>query len=148
MRLFSPASRFTFSASVIALGAAWTSPALAQNSPNPVTPSEANECAKLPTQQERDNCVRGQARPEGTADQAGELGTLPPDQIAAEQAGKAQQPTGAIVVTGSRIRRSEFTSPDPIQIINPELGAKQGLSQTVELINQTPIAAGSVQITS
>jgi iron complex outermembrane receptor protein len=133
---------------VIALGAAWASPALAQNSPNPVTPSEANECAKLPTQPERDACVQGKARPEGTADQAGELGTLPPDQIASEQAGKAQQPAGAIVVTGSRIRRSEFTSPDPIQIINPELGAKQGLSQTVELINQTPIAAGSVQITS
>jgi iron complex outermembrane receptor protein len=141
MRLFSSASRFTLSASVIALGAAWASPALAQQ--NPVTPSEAQDCSKLATQQDRNQCIQAQSKPEGTADQAGDLATLPPDQAAKERA-----EAGPIVVTGSRIRRNEFTSPDPIQVINPELGAKEGKLQTVELINSTPIAAGSVQITS
>ena len=143
MRLFTPATRFSLSASAIAFGAAWASPALAAQPQNPVTPEEVQQCASLPTQQERDLCVQGQAQPEGTADQAGDIATLPPEQ-AAKQAAQG----GAIVVTGSRIRRSEFTSPDPIQVINPELGAKEGLVQTVELINSTPIAAGSVQITS
>src|ERR1044071_2248160 len=114
MRLFTPATRFSLSASAIAFGAAWASPALAQTSP--VTPEEVQQCANLPTQQERDLCVQGQAQPEGTADQAGDIATLPPEQ-AAKQAAQG----GAIVVTGSRIRRSEFTSPDPIQVINPEL---------------------------
>jgi iron complex outermembrane recepter protein len=146
MRLIHSASRFALSASALALGAAWASPAsAAQPVPpqNPVTPSEAQECAKLPTQQERLQCVQAQAQPEGTADQAGDIATLPPAQAAKEQA-----QGGAIVVTGSRIRRNEFTSPDPIQIINPELGAKEGKQTTVDLINSTPIAAGSVQITS
>jgi iron complex outermembrane recepter protein len=53
-----------------------------------------------------------------------------------------------IVVTGSRIRRSEFNSPDPIQIIDPEIGKKQGQSQVADLLQSSPIAAGSVQITS
>lgn len=59
-----------------------------------------------------------------------------------------QEQDKTIVVTGSRIRRSEFTSPDPITIINPELGRQEGKIETVELINSSPIAAGSVQITS
>ncbi|MFL6721570.1 MAG: TonB-dependent receptor domain-containing protein [Sphingomonas sp.] len=129
---------------MIALGAAWTTPASAAAAAQaPVTPSEVQECARLATPQQRDQCVQAQAQPQGTADQAGELGTLPPPQAAQERA-KA----GAIVVTGSRIRRNEFTSSDPVQVINPELGAKEGKQQTVDLINSTPIAAGSVQITS
>lgn len=143
MRYFS-ASRLSLSASVIALGAVWASPVAAQSTPqNPVTQSEAQDCAKLPTPQERALCIQGQAQPEGTADQSGELATLPPAVVAKDQA-----ESQTVVVTGSRIRRNEFSSPDPIQIINPELGAKEGKLQTVDLINSTPIAAGSVQITS
>jgi iron complex outermembrane receptor protein len=54
----------------------------------------------------------------------------------------------AIVVTGSRIRKSEFNSPDPIQVISPDIGQKQGQNQLVDLLQSSPIAQGSVQITS
>ena len=72
--------------------------------------------------------------------QQGADSTIPSDITPAQTQGAGQ---GTIVVTGSRIRRSEFTSPDPIQIINPELGRQEGKFQTVELINSSPIAAGS-----
>ena len=76
---------------------------------------------------------------------SGDAATLEP-QAAAEV---AQEQGKTIVVTGSRIRRpNEFSSPDPIQIINPELGRQEGKIETVELINSSPIASGSVQITS
>ncbi|NIJ36700.1 iron complex outermembrane receptor protein [Sphingopyxis panaciterrae] len=55
----------------------------------------------------------------------------------------------AIVVTGSRIkRRNEFNSPDPIQVISPEIGQKQGQNQLQDLLQSSPIAQGSIQITS
>ena len=55
---------------------------------------------------------------------------------------------GDIVVTGSRIRRSEATSASPLQIIDPTIGFRQGQTTTAELIQSSPIAAGSTQITS
>ncbi|ALJ12818.1 TonB-dependent receptor domain-containing protein [Sphingopyxis macrogoltabida] len=54
----------------------------------------------------------------------------------------------AIVVTGSRIRKSEFNSPDPIQVISPDIGQKQGQNQLADLLQSSPIASGSIQITS
>lgn len=54
-----------------------------------------------------------------------------------------------IVVTGSRIRRSsEFNSPDPITVIDPQIAQAQGLFSTAELLQSSAIAAGSNQITS
>jgi iron complex outermembrane receptor protein len=129
--------------SVSATAVAFATPAFAQTPPGEVTPGEAQQCADLPTPEQQQLCIQGQAGPEGTPEEAGELATLPPPEVA-EQAAESE----TIVVTGSRIRRSEFTSPDPIQVINPELGAQEGKLQTVDLINTTPIAAGSVQITS
>src|SRR5690349_4927211 len=140
MRVFSVASRFAVSASVIAFGAAWASPALAQN-PNPVTPTEAEQCAKLATEQERALCVQGQAQPEGTADQSGDIATIPP-----QQAAKNKAASGQIVITGSRIRTSPYTSPDPVTVINPELELKGGASSTAEILQTNPIAAGSFQL--
>ncbi|MEP5938370.1 MAG: TonB-dependent receptor [Erythrobacter sp.] len=55
---------------------------------------------------------------------------------------------GAIVVTGSRIRRNETTSASPLTIIDPNLQRKQGLNSAAEIIQQSPIANGSTQITS
>ncbi|WEK48095.1 MAG: TonB-dependent receptor [Candidatus Andeanibacterium colombiense] len=54
----------------------------------------------------------------------------------------------AIVVTGSRIRRSETTSASPIQIIDPEISRKAGRNDTAEIIQNSPIASGSSQITA
>jgi iron complex outermembrane receptor protein len=53
-----------------------------------------------------------------------------------------------IVVTGTRIRQPEFTSPDPVSMIDPETAQKQGKIDTAEMLQSSPIAAGSTQITS
>ena len=54
----------------------------------------------------------------------------------------------AIVVTGTRIRQPEFTSPDPVSRIDPEISKRSGLLDTAEMLQSSPIAAGSTQITS
>lgn len=53
-----------------------------------------------------------------------------------------------ITVTGSRIRRTEFSSPAPIQIIDPELEQRKGVANTAELVLSSPLAAGSSQVTA
>lgn len=53
-----------------------------------------------------------------------------------------------IVITGSRIRRSEFNSPDPVTIIDPEIARRLGVNDTAQMIQSSTIAAGSTQITS
>jgi iron complex outermembrane receptor protein len=53
-----------------------------------------------------------------------------------------------IIVTGSRIRRSPFNTPDPVTIIEPELAQAQGQLSTADMIQSSPIASGSAQITS
>ena len=68
--------------------------------------------------------------------------------VAAPTAAETSEEGDDIVVTGSRIRRTEFNSPDPIQIINPEIGAQQGQNQVAELLQSSTIAQGSIQITS
>lgn len=54
----------------------------------------------------------------------------------------------AIVVTGSRIKRDEFSSPSPITVIDPAESAKQGLIDTADMLQGSPVAAGSDQITA
>jgi iron complex outermembrane receptor protein len=53
-----------------------------------------------------------------------------------------------IVVTGSRIRQPEFTSPDPVARIDPVIAQREGKLSTAETLQSSPIAAGSTQITS
>ena len=54
-----------------------------------------------------------------------------------------------IFVTGSRIRRpNEFTAPAPLTVINPEIAARQGLVSTGDIVQGSPIAAGSSQVTA
>lgn len=53
-----------------------------------------------------------------------------------------------IFVTGSRIRRDEFNAPAPITIVDPEIAVKQGLMDTGEMIQGSPIASGSSQVTA
>ncbi len=54
----------------------------------------------------------------------------------------------SIVVVGSRIRRTEFNSPDPVQFIDPELEQKKGAVTVAEILQSSPLASGSTQITS
>ena len=53
-----------------------------------------------------------------------------------------------IFVTGSRIRRDEFTAPAPLTVIDPEIAARQGLLSTGDIVQGSPIAAGSSQVTA
>ncbi len=53
-----------------------------------------------------------------------------------------------IVVTGSRIAKSEFTSADPIQIVDPEAAKLQGQLELAAMLRSAPAAQGSIQITS
>jgi iron complex outermembrane receptor protein len=111
--------------------------------PQAVTPQEAEQCQNLDTVQERDLCLQGQTNVEGTAADAGELATIPPPEAEETKAESVD-----IVVTGSRLRTSPYTSPDPITVIDPELALKQGNVSTAEILQQSIVAAGSTQITS
>jgi iron complex outermembrane recepter protein len=51
-----------------------------------------------------------------------------------------------IVVTGSLIRRDEFTSTAPIQVITAEIASLEGLVDTAAILQGSTIAAGSTQI--
>jgi iron complex outermembrane receptor protein len=54
----------------------------------------------------------------------------------------------AIVVTGTRIRQPEFTSPDPVARIDPTIAQHEGKLNIADTLQSSPIAAGSTQITS
>ncbi len=68
------------------------------------------------------------------------------DQVSQADAGAVSEEK--ILVTGSRIRRDEFTSPSPIQVLDPELGVSQGRFDTGALVQGSTLAAGSSQLTS
>ena len=53
-----------------------------------------------------------------------------------------------IVVTGTRIKQKEFTSPDPVTTIDPATAQRAGVNDTAEMLQSSPIAAGSTQITA
>ena len=137
MRRFTTFALSSVSFAAIALGSA---PAHAQSTPTTPPVTDSDQCAAIQDEAQKQVCLE-RASSTDPISQEGEAATLPSGAVPAQEA------QGDIVVTGSRIRRSEFNSPDPIQIINPELGARQGQNQTVELINSAPIAAGSTQIT-
>ena len=65
-----------------------------------------------------------------------------------EAAAEASTASSTIFVTGSRIRRDEFTAPAPLTVIDPEIAARQGLLSTGDIVQGSPIAAGSSQVTA
>ncbi|HSG34390.1 MAG TPA: TonB-dependent receptor plug domain-containing protein, partial [Sphingomonadaceae bacterium] len=70
------------------------------------------------------------------------------DDADTEAAEAEDEDDAPIIVTGSRIARDEFSSPAPITVVDPELAIKQGLMDTGEMIQGSPIAAGSSQVTA
>ena len=70
------------------------------------------------------------------------------DQAPPESAPARTETGGTIVVTGSRIRQVEFSSPDPVTSIDPEMAQRQGQNSTADMLQSSPVAAGSTQITS
>lgn len=69
------------------------------------------------------------------------------EEIPEEAEGEAET-DDVVVVTGSRLRRDEFSSTSPIQVIDPEIGELQGLFNTASLVQSSSVAAGSAQITA
>ncbi|MGA0054618.1 MAG: TonB-dependent receptor plug domain-containing protein, partial [Steroidobacteraceae bacterium] len=51
-----------------------------------------------------------------------------------------------VVVTGSRIKRTEFTTASPVLIITSEEASLEGLLSTTEILQTNTLAAGSQQI--
>jgi iron complex outermembrane receptor protein len=51
-----------------------------------------------------------------------------------------------VVVTGSRIRKNEFTSPSPVQVITSEKSSLSGMVSATEVLQGSSIAAGAGQI--
>lgn len=51
----------------------------------------------------------------------------------------------ALVVTGSRIKRTEFTSAAPVQVITSESSSLEGLVDTTDILQQSTLASGSFQ---
>src|SRR5688500_18998415 len=95
---FNARIRTSASFAVIAI-ARLSAPAYATPTPEPVSATDAEGCAKLATQPQRDLCLQGKATDQPATDQSGEQATSPP-----EEAAETQADTGTIVVTGSRIR--------------------------------------------
>jgi iron complex outermembrane recepter protein len=71
------------------------------------------------------------------------------DELRASSASEEEEEDdGLIVVTGSRIRQTEATSASPLQIIDPSLARRAGRNDTAEMIQSSPIANGSSQVTA
>lgn len=51
-----------------------------------------------------------------------------------------------VIVTGSHIRRDEFTSSSPIQILTAEAATMEGLIDTGDILQSASVASGSVQL--
>lgn len=146
MRLLSPASRFTLSASVIAFGAAWASPALAQ-APAPAPAPVPESCQNIADAAAKQACADAAAAQVDPNANQGELATSP----TAGGAANAQSTVAgenAIVVTGSRLHRDERTSADPVSVIDPNVQNREGKLNTAEILQTSTLAQGSTQITS
>jgi iron complex outermembrane receptor protein len=51
-----------------------------------------------------------------------------------------------VVVTGSRIHRSEYNSPDPIQVISGDTATLEGLANTAQILQTSSLVAGAFQV--
>ncbi|MCF6225517.1 MAG: TonB-dependent receptor [Xanthomonadales bacterium] len=63
-----------------------------------------------------------------------------------ETAGEKAADLGRIQVTGSLIKRQDFTSTSPVQIINAETMAQVGQLEIADILQGNTIAAGSTQL--
>lgn len=73
---------------------------------------------------------------------------VPAEEPEAPTTAQAPEEATEVVVTGSRIRRSAFNTPDPVTIIDPAAAQAAGQFSTAEMLQSSPIAAGSSQVTS
>ena len=64
----------------------------------------------------------------------------------APAAGSTATEVDELVVVGSRIRRDNFTTPSPIQVINREESLLAGLASTTDTLQSTSVTQGNAQI--
>ena len=62
----------------------------------------------------------------------------PPVTAAPETAQAPEAPAGDIIVTGSRLARSGFSSPTPVTVVGSEEIARRGTSNIAQLLNEIP----------
>ncbi len=94
--------------------------ATAQNTPTPASPSS------------------GQSPGEADAQKAAQSNT--------PKNGPSATAVGELVVTGTRIRTTDFNSPSPITVITPEQAQLQGTNDIAQLLQQSVLANNAVQI--
>jgi iron complex outermembrane receptor protein len=129
---------------VIAFGAAWASPVQAQAPAPAPFPESWQGIADQAAMQACSDAAAAQVDPNANQ---GELETSPTRGGVANAQGSAAKET-AIVVTGSRLHRDERTSPDPVSVIDPNVQNREGRLNTAEILQTSPLAQGSTQITS
>jgi iron complex outermembrane receptor protein len=71
--------------------------------------------------------------------------TTPPPP-AEEEAKPEEKKVERVVVTGSRLKKNEFTSSAPIQVITREETTLEGLNDTADILQGSTLASGSQQI--
>ena len=84
----------------------------------------------------------GYAQPAEEPDPTSEEASDATVEAAAEDPSAEAGPVEEIVVTGSRIRRDEFSSASPITVITSETSALAGLLNTADILQTTTVAAG------
>src|SRR5690349_18947879 len=137
-----PTRPILISASSFALAAgllASSSPAFAQG---PVPAPAPQNCADIKDEAAKQSCAQAATQVDPLANQ----GEAAPTQGAAASAEATAGGKGEIVVTGSRLRRDERTSADPLTVIDPNVQNREGKLDTAEILQSSPLAAGSTQI--
>jgi iron complex outermembrane receptor protein len=125
----------------LAFGAAPAAAAAQSQTPAPLP----EQCANIMDDAQRQACAEASEQVDPLAN-TGEAATVPTEVPASAEGTQAD--SDVIIVTGSRLRRDERNSPDPVTIIDPTLSEKEGQFQTAEVLQSSPLAAGSTQITS
>ncbi|HEX8525683.1 TonB-dependent receptor domain-containing protein [Allosphingosinicella sp.] len=126
MRLFTSTRGLAVSGSALALALSLASPAYAQ-APEPVLPG-GDPCQAPSGAADSDECVDSQDQPQG------------------EAATTASGSEESIVVVGSRIRRNQFNTADPIQLITRDEATQAGFNSTAEILQSTAVTGGTAQI--
>ncbi len=73
------------------------------------------------------------------------LGSPAVAQDEADAEASYEEPIEEIVTTGSRIRRTEFSSPAPVQILNMEVATLGGLVDVSDILQESTVAANAPQ---
>jgi outer membrane receptor protein involved in Fe transport len=117
MRKVKTLARFSLSASVIAVGASFATPAYAQTE-QAQAQTGAVDCATIADEAQRTACVNTQVSTPTTA--------------------AAPSDAGSIIVTGTRIRRPNLQSPVPITSIGQDELTNQGQVSIGDALNDLP----------